>query len=300
MVLLKSPKNRLALAPYLFAAPFFIFYISFSVYPTLYSFFISLTNWDSLAGIRKRQFVGLANYIQLFVRDKLFFRALRNTAFFMIIDIPILIIAGLLMATALYRLKRGRRVFQTINILPYITTPAAIGLIFNFMFDWSTGIVNKLLQNFGLESINWLGTSSPARFIVILMIVWKGFGYYMLIYLAALATIPEDVNEAAVIDGANGRQIFFRITLPLLRPITVFLILTSVISGFQLYDEPVLLFTNYGGPERAALTSIMYFYDRTFRSSTRLGYGATISYTLFVIIMLSSVVMSKILNKKEE
>jgi multiple sugar transport system permease protein/cellobiose transport system permease protein len=274
------------------------------LYPTLYSFFISLTNWDSLAGIRKRQFVGFANYIQIFARDKLFFRTLGNTAFFMVINIPILISAGLLMAIALYKIRTaaGRRVFQTMNILPYITTPAAIGLIFSFMFDWSTGIVNRLLQHFGLEAVNWLGTPGPARFIVILMIVWKGFGYYMLIYLAAIAAIPEDVNEAALIDGANGIQIFFGITVPLLRPITVFLILTSIISGFQLYDEPVLLFTStsYGGPERAAMTSIMYFYDRTFRSSTRLGYGAAISYTLFVVIILTSAVMSKILNRKED
>jgi multiple sugar transport system permease protein/cellobiose transport system permease protein len=293
---------RLRLAPYIFTLPFFAFYIGFVVYPTVYSLLISFTNWDSLAGIQKRQFVGLANYIQLIFRDKLFFIALRNTMLFMIIDIPVLIIAGLLMAVVLYKIRQGRRAFQTINILPYITTPAAIGLIFNFMFDWATGIINTLLINSGVitEGINWLGTPNTARFVVILMIVWKGFGYYMLIYLAALAAIPEDVNEAASIDGASTVQVFFRITLPLLRPISIFLILTSVISGFQLYDEPTLLFTNFGGPERSGLTSIMYFYDRTFRSSTRLGYGATISYTLFLIIMMASFIMSKILNRKED
>jgi multiple sugar transport system permease protein/cellobiose transport system permease protein len=293
---------RLRLAPYLFTLPFFVFYIGFMVYPTVYSLFISLTNWDSLAGIQKRQFVGLANYIQLITRDKLFFIALRNTILFMVIDIPVLIIAGLLMAVVLYKIRQGRRVFQIINILPYITTPAAIGLIFNFMFDWATGIINTLLINGGVitEGINWLGTPDTARFVVILMVIWKGFGYYMLIYLAALASIPEDVTEAASIDGASTVQVFFRITLPLLRPITIFLILTSVISGFQLYDEPTLLFTNFGGPDRAGLTSIMYFFDRTFRSSTRLGYGATISYALFLIIMTASFIMSKILNRKED
>jgi multiple sugar transport system permease protein/cellobiose transport system permease protein len=244
----------------------------------------------------------MANYIQLITKDRLFIKALTNTVLFMVINIPILIFSGLLMAVMLYRLKRGRRVFQTINILPYITTPAAIGLIFNFLFDWSTGIINTILVHSGIlaEGINWLGSPGMSRLVVILMILWKGFGYYMLIYLAALTTIPEDLNEAAGIDGAGPIQTFFHITLPLLRPITVFLILTSVISGFQLYDEPVLLFTNFGGPERSSLTSIMYFYDRTFRSSTRLGYGATISYSLFIIIMIASVVTSRILNRKED
>jgi multiple sugar transport system permease protein/cellobiose transport system permease protein len=224
----------------------------------------------------------------------------------MVINIPVLIIAGLLMSAVLYNINHGRRVFQTINILPYIITPAAIGLIFSFIFDWSTGIINALLikGNIIEEGINWLGTPNTARFVIILMVVWKNFGYYMLIYLAALAAIPNDINEAAAIDGAGTVQLFFHITLPMLRPITVFLILTSIISGFQLYDEPALLFSNsgsavFGGPDRSGLTSIMYFYDRTFRSSTRLGYGATISYTLFFIIMTTSVIASKILNRKD-
>jgi multiple sugar transport system permease protein/cellobiose transport system permease protein len=294
------------MAPYFFTLPFFLFYAAFVVYPVLYSFYISLTNWDSLAGISKRQFVGFMNYIQLITRDKLFFRSLGNTAFFMAINIPILIITGLLMAVVLYNINYGRRIFQTINILPYIITPAAIGLIFSFIFDWSTGIINILLKNTNIikEGVNWLGTPSTARFVIILMVVWKNFGYYMLIYLAALASIPNDINEAASIDGAGTVQTFFYITLPMLRPITVFLILTSIISGFQLYDEPSLLFSSsnsavFGGPDRSGLTSIMYFYDRTFRSSTRLGYGATISYALFFIIMVTSVVVSKMLNRRE-
>jgi multiple sugar transport system permease protein/cellobiose transport system permease protein len=303
---LQSANNRLRIAPYLFTVPFFLFYAGFVVYPVLYSFFISLTNWDSLAGINKRQFVGIANYIQLIAKDKLFFRALGNTVFFMVINIPVLIVAGLLMSVVLYKINQGRRIFQTINILPYIITPAAIGLIFSFIFDWSTGIVNTLLINANIieEGINWLGTPYAARFVIILMVVWKNFGYYMLIYLAALAAIPNDINEAAGIDGAGVVQSFLYITLPMLRSITVFLILTSIISGFQLYDEPILLFSNsgsavLGGPDRSGLTSIMYFYDRTFRSSTRLGYGATISYALFFIIMVTSVIMSKILNRKD-
>lgn len=306
MASLKSKNTRLGACPYLFTAPYFLFYIAFFIFPTIYSLFISFTDWDSLAGAGNRQFVGLANYIRLFTKDKLFFKALGNTFLFMVIYIPILIIGGLLMAVMLYNLTRGRRLFQTINILPYITTPVAIGIIFSFLFDWSTGIVNNVLLRIGLvdEGLNWLGSPGTARFVVILLIIWKNFGYYMLIYLAGLATVPTDVNEAASIDGASGVQVFFHITMPLLRPITVFLILTSIISGFQLFDEPYLLFSSIksvlGGPERSSLTSMMYFFDQTFKSSTKLGYGASVSYTLFVFIMVASVFISKLLNRKED
>lgn len=290
-----------------FLAPYVIGYLLFFVYPIIYSFFISLTDWDSLAGVKNRKFVGAANYVRLLTKDKLFFKALGNTAFFMVIYIPILILGGMVLAVLLYRLKKLNRVFQTINILPYITTPVAIGMIFSFLFDWSTGIINRLLINLNLlnEEINWLGSSGTARFVVILLIVWKNLGYYLLIYLAGLSTIPEDISEAAMVDGANRVQVFWYITVPYLKPITIFLTLTSVISGFQLFDEPFLLSTNssnsvIGGPERSCLTAMMYFFDSTFKSSTRLGYGAAVSYGIFVVAMIASTIISKIVNRGGE
>ena len=156
------------------------------------------------------------------------------------------------------------------------------------------------------EGINWLGGAATARFVVIFLIIWKNLGYYLLIYLAALSTVPEDITEAAMVDGANRWQVFWKITVPHLRPITVFLVLTSIISGFQLFDEPYLLFSNsaansvLGGPERSCLTAMMYFFDQSFKSSTKMGYGAAISYALFVIILIVSGIVSKVVNRKEE
>lgn len=298
--------RKLSKWPYIFMAPYFICFMMFFIYPTIYSFVISLTDWDSLKGASQRKFIGLANYVRLFTKDKLFLKSLGNTAFLMIIYIPILIILGLLLAMLLYRLKRTSRIFQTVNVLPYITTPVAIGIIFSFLFDWSTGIVNTALIKLGIleTGINWLGDGGRARFVVILLIIWKNLGYYLLIYLAGLATVPEEVSEAAMVDGANKLQVFRHITLPFIRPITVFLILTSVVSGFQLFDEPYLLFSNVqspiGGPERACLTSMMYFFDQTFKSSTHLGYGAAVSYGLFMIILICSTLISKVLFRKEK
>jgi cellobiose transport system permease protein len=145
---------------------------------------------------------------------------------------------------------------------------------------------------------------NTARLIVILLIIWKNTGYYLIIYLAGLSSLSAEVNEAARIDGANSVQIFFRITLPLLRPITVFLIVTSVISGFRLFDEPFLLFSNiqspYGGPERSCLTVMMYFFDKTFKSSTQLGYGAAVSYALFIILLAASILVSKLFSMRRK
>lgn len=307
MIKKAKKKNTLAKWPYIFLFPYFAFYFSFFIYPTIYSFIISLTNWDSLAGINKRAFVGFFNYIRLFTKDKLFYLSLKNTFLFMVINIPILIFGGLLLAVLLYRLGKTSRIFQTINILPYITTPVAIGIIFSFMFDWSTGIVNELLINIGLltEGINWLGDGDLSRMVVILLIIWKNLGYYLLIFLAGLSTIPKELAQAAEVDGANEFQVFRHITIPYLKPITIFLVITSIISGFQLFDEPFLLFSNsasgvLGGPERASLTSMMYFFDQTFKSSTQLGYGAAVSYGLFLIVMITSLIVSKLLFRKEE
>ena len=301
---MKKKRSSLAKWPFIFLAPYAICYAVFFIYPTIYSFFISLTDWDSLVGVSGRKFVGIANYVRLLTKDKLFFKSLKNTAFFMVIYIPILIIGGIVLAVLLYKLKKTSRIFQTINILPYITTPVAIGVIFSFLFDWSTGIINHLLISLGLidEGINWLGSPGTARFVVLLLIIWKNMGYYLLIYLAGLSTIPDEISEAAMVDGANKFQVFRHITLPFLKPITIFLVLTSIVSGFQLFDEPYLLFSNssnsvIGGPERSCLTAMMYFFDSAFKSSSKLGYGAAVSYGIFVVILIVSLIISKIVNK---
>lgn len=298
-------KNKKALLPAAFLAPYFIAYGLFFVYPVIYSFFISLTDWDSVAGVANRHLIGFQNYIQIFTKDKLFWMGVKNTVLFMVIYIPILLVLGLALAVLMNNLARGRRIFQTINILPYVTTPVAIGMIFSFMFDWKTGIVNKVLMQVGLidEGINWLGSPFTARVVVILLIVWKNLGYYFLIYLAALSTVPNDIIEAARVDGATGPQVFWRIIFLYLKPITMFLFVTSIISGFQLFDEPYLLFasanTSLGGPEHSSMTAMWYFFDQTFKSSTKLGYGAAVSYALFLLILVVSILVSKLSGKED-
>lgn len=301
-------KNRMRIStikkgtgPYLFLLPFFLTYGIFNLFPALYSLMISFFKWD---GVTNMQFVGLANYIRLITKDPMFGKALFNTVLFLCIGMPLQVLTGLLLAALLKDLTdRVRSMFQLFNFLPYLTIPVSIGILFQVLFDWKYGIVNQILQTIHIidKPINWLGTPTGARIITILLAYWKYFGYMMVIFLAGLSTIPNELYEAAEIDGARWKDRFFRITLPLLRPIITFVVTTSIMGGFQFFDEPRLLFSGgtsnsaLGGPDRSVLTVIMYFYNVTFERFDY-GYGAAIAYVLFIIIFIVSLLSMRVLT----
>lgn len=291
--------------PCIFMAPFLVTYVIFELYPTLYSLFISFTDWSAM-NMTSRNFVGLNNYIKIFTNDPLFWKSVGNTLFLMLLATPLTVICGLLVATLMNSLVKGRQILQTLNFLPYITTPVAIGLIFSYIFSWNIGLANNVLSSVGVigENINWLGNKDFVPFVVALMIIWRNFGYFMVLYLSGLSTISDDYYEAARVDGANTVQCFFKITLPLLRPVTVFVIINSMIGGFQLFDEAIQVITGsgstvVGGPERSVLTAIWYFYDVSFKNNSRYGYGAAISFSIFLLIAVVSFINVTILNRKE-
>lgn len=182
--------------------------------------------------------------------------------------------------------------------------PVAIGLIFTFLFDWNTGIINRIIEFFGGEGINWLGNAKYAPIVIGFMIIWKCTGYYMAMYLAGITSISSDIYEAAKVDGAGTVTTFFRITMPLLKPITVFVAITSLIAGLQLFDEPNLMFnvtttSIIGGPDRSCLTMVWNFYDVAFGSTARLGYGSAVSSTLFIIIVICAFIGMRLMDGKE-
>ncbi len=290
-------------SPYFFLMPFFVFYLVFSLFPILFSLFVSFTDWN---GVKPMQFVGIENYIRLFTSDKIFYKSLFNVFFLMVIGITMQLAIGLFLAVALKDFfTKTRSALQLINFLPYITTPVAIGILFNLLFDWQYGTINLILQQVGLVSdpINWLGEPWNARIVLIIMLVWKYSGYFMVIILAGLSTISESLYEAAKIDGARWWDTFRRITIPMLRPIMTFLVIMSIIGGFQMFDEPRVLFQGMavpmGGPDGAALTAVMNLYDNAFQRFN-FGYGATISYGLFLIIFVFSVISLRIMNRGNE
>ena len=289
--------------PILFLAPFVICFLLFNIYPIIYTFVTSFYEWD---GIGEKIFVGIANYKRILAEDVNFRKDIFATVRIMLCSYPISIFLGLVMAVFLSGLRRGSHAAQTINFLPYITTPVAIGLIFSFLFDRSSGIINKLLVQIGVinEHINWLGDESLAYLIVSFMLIWKCTGYFMAIYTAGITSISEEVYEAARVDGANAWTTFWRITVPLVKPITVFVVITSLISGLQLFDEPSLLFTGsrtgskvVGGPGRSCLTIVWDFYDVSFQTTSRLGYGSAVAVVLFIMIVIFATFGMKAMNR---
>jgi len=296
-------KDPLAKWPYIFMVPFLISFFILKLYPTLYSLYISFFNWD---GFSPKIFSGGKNYIKV-ISDPNFRLALWNTIRIVLTSVPIAIVIGVCMAAFLSSVTRGRRFFETINFLPYITTPAAIGFIFAVLFDRNNGYINILLRGLGIihENIFWIGDKKYAPFVVSLMIIWKNFGYYMLLYLAGISSIPQDMFDAAKIDGSNAVNTFFKITLPQLTPVTLFVVITGLIGGLQLFDEPVLLFKRemaniIGGPGKTSLTVNWLMYDNAFGTQTQWGYGSAISFALFILIGVLSLLGMKLMAEEDD
>ncbi|MDC7290097.1 sugar ABC transporter permease [Blautia schinkii] len=308
----KRKLRAINICPYLFVLPFLVIYLTFNFYPLVYSFFISLTSWD---GFGESVFIGFKNYVDIFTKDPYFIKSIKNTLIFMAFNLPINIIGGLLLASALNsRLLKRNGFFRTATFLPYLTIPVAIGVLFSLLFDWNSGLVNKILSAVGLidQNINFLGVPFLARMVVVIMICWKYIGYHMIFFNAGIIGIPTELYEAAEVDGATAVQKFFKITVPMLRPIIEFLLIMNIIWGFQLFDEPNILFSPWisssgaagvvGGPRRCAMTAVWNLYDTTFGTQMQYGKGAAISYGLFMFIFLFSgvgLLLVKLLNRNK-
>lgn len=280
---------------YLFFMPYLIFCLIFSIFPIIYSAYLSLFDYS---GGFKEGFIGIQNYITLFTKDPMFFKSIWVNLKLMLLYIPIVNILGLLIAVAIFnQAVKHKRLFQMANLFPYITLPVTIGLLFSMMFDWKGGIINNLLMKLGAinEEINWLGTPWMAVCIVALSIIWKNMGYYSIMYIAGLTNVPRELYEAGKVDGATSVQAFWYITLPQLKNTIMFLLITGVISGFQILEEPMMMFNswatsgsggNVGGPERSCFTAMWYMYDKAFGSSFDLGYASAISFGIFIFIVV--------------
>jgi len=303
---LHTGKRKRNMTPYVFIAPFLIILVVFHLAPILFTFVISFTRWDGLSPMK---FAGLANYSRLLFRDNRFFLTIYNTFIIMLLSMPVNIAFALVISHLMNsRLMRFRRFFQLSNFLPYITTPVAIGLIWAILFDWKYGTINRILVNTGLvgEPVNWLGNPGFARVVLALIIIWKNYGYLSVLFLAGISAISMEIYEAAIVDGATSLQTFFRITIPLLKPVLTFVIVTGVIGGLQLFEEPFLLFSGgltgpqpFGGPELACLTMVMNFYDAAFQYFD-FGFGAAIAYGMFLVIAVFSFASLKMMMRGED
>ena len=292
-------QHRKSKAPYVFIAPYALLFVTFSVFPILYGFYISLNNWN---GLTPPIFTGIENYLQV-VRDPRFFMALKNTLIFMAMIIPPQIVIGFLLAYVLNSsLVRGRGFFRTMYFMPYLTTAIAIGTIFGHLFERNFGLINQLLVTSGAmaKGINWTGDVWWSRTMISFVTVWRYVGYTSVIFMAGLMNINPDLYEAAEIDGANGFQKMWRITLPMLRSVSNFIIITTVIGCFGIFEEPFMIFDSttrvIGGPGYSSLTGMWLFYDTAFSNAMRYGYAGAISFSLFIFLMILTFFVNKLLN----
>jgi multiple sugar transport system permease protein len=280
-------------AAYFFLAPALIPIFAFFFVPALAAFVLSFTDFDiySLSNFQYARFVGLKNYLQL-LKDPLFWKAMANTFYYVLIGGPLSIAASL--GTALLinsKLVRFRSFFQTVYFAPVVTTLVAVAVVWRFIYHPRFGLLNYALGFFGIHPVDWLGDPVWAMPAIILMSIWKGFGYNMIIFVAGLQNIPTQLYEAARMDGANAWQQFKSITLPMLAPTTVFVSIIAMIGNFQLFTEPYVM--TQGGPINSTLSIVLLMYQQGFRW-WNLGYSAAIAFVLFGVILVGSLIQSRL------
>lgn len=282
---------------YFFITPFFIVFSIFGIYPIILSLYMSFTDYKGIGSPFNANWVGIEQYLRLF-KDEYFLQAFINTwkiwGVNIILQLSIALILAIIFSDMRLKIK-GVSLFRAIFYLPNLITITSVALLFLYILDWQHGSLNMLLLKIGLikEPVNWLGQPVTAQLSVSLIQTWLWFGHTFIIVFAGIQGIPKDYFEAAMIDGANRRQIFTKITLPLLKPIMLYVAITSLIGGLQLFEIPFLITLNgLGGPEGSLVTMVLYLYNQAFKYHN-FGYAAAVAYGLFIIILVFSIIVFK-------
>ena len=278
---------------YLFIAPFFVSFAVFGLYPLLFSVYLSFAEWKGFGPI---ELVGFKNYVKLF-QDRVFWQSVVNSVIIFGLHVPLMVLLSLLLATVLNSPRvRGFGIFRTIIFIPYITNMVAAGFAFRLLLEQENGLVNIMLTTAGFPAVPWLESVWGARVSLTLLILWHYLGYNMVIMLAGLQTIPKEVHDAARVDGANAWQSFFLITVPLMRPVILFVLVLSTMGSFDLFTEIFVL--TGGGPINATLTPILSIYNQAF-GNFRFGYASAMSYVYFLIIIALTLVQIRYVNRPQ-
>ncbi len=289
------PRLSPQLAPYVFLSPFLLLFLVFGIFPLAFSLYLAFQSWEPTAGLAAMKFVGLENF-SFALQDEWFWKSLKNTFWLAAAaGIPQHLVAIPLAYFIHLRLRRTRNAVVGIYFLPYITSTVAIAMMFNTLFSTEYGMVNQGLQFLahlpGMDSVlpqqptDWLGQSGNIKPVIAMVVFWRYLGFNTVLYLAALQTIPNDIYEAATMDGAGRWQQFWFITLPSLKPMIYFGVTLSVIGGLQLFEEPFILTGGRGGTDQAGMTSAMYMYRTAFEFND-FGTASALSWLLFVFVAL--------------
>ena len=282
-------KNRII---YLFISPFYILFLIFGLFPILWSFYLTFHQWNGLSPMVP---IGLGNYTAL-LRDGTFYEALRNTAVYWVVDIVFIMLLALIFASLLHNawLKGGK--FFTITLfLPYVTATVAVGLVFNMIFDFNSGLINSILKSLHLMPLPWLNSTELSKIPVMVLNIWRVMPWYMLIMFSGLKAINPEYYEAATVDGAGPIQKLIYITIPSLAPILFFCFLTETIESFRIFTEPYVMTS--GGPGSSSLSIVLYLYRNGFQIF-KMGYASTIAYGLTFILLIISAAQTFLLRKQ--
>lgn len=297
----KGKKRNYNNIAYLFVLPFVVVFFVFNVYPVIRTLYLSFTNYK---GYGEATIVGIDNYTRV-VHDKFFWRALFNTVKIwgvnIVVQLGIAFLLTILFSDMKYKMK-GLSIFRALFYLPNLIAATSVSFLFRTLLDWRYGTLNQILMNIGLvkQPIDWLGQTTTAPFVVSIIGAWMWFGNSFIMLMAGVQGIPRDYFEAAAIDGAGRWYVFGKITVPLLKPILLYVAITSLIGGLQIFDIPFLITGGTAGnPAGSMQTVVMYLYKFGFETY-QVGYAGAIAYSLFIIILVVSLVQYKLLYSKKE
>lgn len=281
-----------AVCGYIFIAPVVIGLGIFYIYPFFQNFYNSFTDINNF---NKAKWIGLGNYKEL-LSDPAIWQALGNTLKYVVITVPIGITLSLIIASLLNTDIKGKSIYRTIYFLPSVTMSAAISMVWKWIYNGQFGLLNGFLQLFGAERRNWLSDPKLTFYMIMIVGIWCGVGYNMIILLAGMQGISKSYYEAAEIDGASSIKKFFLITLPLLTPTIFFVVVTAVIGGFQVFDTIYMMIGKANIAFESTQTLVMIFYRNAFDYS-RKGYASAISIFIFLIIMIITIIQLKLQKK---
>ena len=282
---------------YLYLLPSLIIMVVFTLYPLIKAVVMSfLGDYSIIDGSYKS--IGFENYQALFA-DKNFIKALCNTGIYVVFVVPCSIIISLFIAVLINSKIKGKAFFQTVYFLPYVTSVIAIGIVWSWMFNSEYGLINFILGFFGIEPIQWLNQPQYALPALIIFAIWKSMAFNILIFLAGLQTISEDLYKAARIDATPRFRVFTRITVPGIMPMIVYASIMGMISAFKVYNEVFALFKGKAGPANSAITVVYYIYDK-FYNSNKYGIAAAGSIVLFLIILALTQVQLRVTGKRKK
>ncbi len=269
---------------YLFLLPNFLGFIVFTLIPVAMALFYSFTNYD---GNKKMDFVGLDNFIKLF-SDSSFVISLQNTIIYTIVTVPLIIVLSLLVSVLMNNGVKGAPVYRAIMLCPHIASIVAVTVVWQFLYNAKSGPINQILRSIGIANPpSWLSDQKTALLAVMIMIIWKGIGYYMITYLAGLRGIPKDQYEAATVDGANAWEKLIYVTVPNLRPVTFYATIMCIINSFQVFT-PIYVMTK-GGPGRATSVLVLKIYEDAF-VNYKFGYASAEAMILFLLILVVTLI----------